>query len=276
MSDAKTVCPVCPRHCALAEGGVGFCRARKAENGHVVCAACGSLSALSLDPIEKKPFARFHPGTSILSAGGYGCNMRCSFCQNHDISQCFAPPGARYIAPEALVEEALHLKGQGNIGLAFTYNEPAVTYEYMRAAARLAKPHGLLCAMVTNGYFCDAVLRELDGLIDAFNVDLKCFTEEGYRALGGGLADVKATIAGAARFAHVEVTTLVVPGLSDDEGDMAREAAFLAGIDRGIPLHLSRYFPRWQSDVPATDVNKLNRLAGIAREHLDYVYVGNV
>ncbi len=275
MSDAKTVCPVCPRHCALAEGGVGFCRARKAENGGVVCAQCGALSALSLDPIEKKPFARFHPGAYILSAGGYGCNMRCAFCQNHEISQCAAPPDARQVAPGALVDEALRLRGQGNIGLAFTYNEPAVTWEYMRDAARLAKPHGLLCAMVTNGYFCDVVLQELDGLIDAFNIDLKCFTDEGYRALGGGLADVQATIAGAARFAHVEVTTLVVPGLSDGEDDMAREAQFLANIDRGIPLHLSRYFPRWQSDVPATDVDRLHKLAAIAREYLAYVYVGN-
>ncbi len=286
-SGTQLTCDICPRACRLREGDTGFCRARRAENGNVVYAGYGLLSALALDPIEKKPFARFHPGSLILSAGGFGCNMRCPCCQNHDISQTSPPrpaggagdaSGAQAIrmAPEALVERAVQLREHGNIGIAFTYNEPAVGYEFVRDTAARAKKAGLLCAMVTNGYFTGKVATGLEGLIDAFNIDLKCFTQAGYRSLGGGLAAVQNSIRRTARYAHVEVTTLVVPGLSDDADDMRAQARFLADVSPEIPLHLSRYFPRWQADAPPTPPETLRRLAGIANEYLQNVYSGNI
>ncbi|MDL2219022.1 AmmeMemoRadiSam system radical SAM enzyme [Ruminococcaceae bacterium OttesenSCG-928-O06] len=266
-------CPVCPRHCALAEGQTGFCRARIAQNGQVVAQNYGRATALALDPIEKKPLYHFHPGSRILSVGSYGCNLRCPFCQNHDISQR-GPAQESILSPEALVQLALNARGQGNIGIAFTYNEPAVGWEYVRDAARLAAKEHLAPALVTNGWFCAPVRKALLPLIAAFNIDLKCFTEEGYRRLGGSLAPVMNTIAAVAAHpgTHLEVTWLVVPGLSDDEEDMQRAAAWLASLSPDIPLHLSRYFPRWHADAPATPPPTLHRLAAIAKQHLRHVY----
>lgn len=271
---APAVCPVCPRHCRLAEGQRGFCRARAAQNGRVVAQNYGLVTSLALDPIEKKPLARFLPGKTILSVGSYGCNLRCPFCQNHEISQ--SAGDAAPLPPEQLVQKALALAPRGNAGLAFTYNEPAVGYEYPRDAGTLAHEAGLVNVMVTNGYFCAEALDELLPVIDAWNIDLKCFTEKGYRALGGGLETVKAAIGRvAASPAHLEVTTLVVPGLSDGEEDMAREAAWLASLSPGIPLHVSRSFPRWQSKKPPPSAEQVRRLADIAKQYLRHVYVGN-
>lgn len=269
-------CNVCPHHCAPAEGGYGLCRARVARDGQVVSANYGQITAMALDPVEKKPLAMFRPGGMVLSVGSFGYNLRCAFCQNHGISQTGAAPGLVQMTPETLCGEAEALIPQGNIGLAFTYNEPAVGWEFVRDASRLAKARGMQSVMVTNGCFCPEILDELLESIDAFNIDLKCFTAQGYRELGGDLETVKATIATAAKRAHVEVTTLVVPGLSDSEADMEAEAAFLAGISPALPLHISRYFPRWQAQQPATPVPVLHRLASIAQAHLDNVFLGNV
>lgn len=274
---APTVtCPFCPRHCRLAEGQLGFCRARVAKNGRVMAENYGRLTSLALDPIEKKPLARFLPGRMILSAGSYGCNLRCPFCQNHEISQSAGEAGTTELSPAALVERALDLVPRGNAGLAFTYNEPAVGWEYLRDAGRLAHEAGLVNVMVTSGFFCQSVLEELLPLVDAYNIDLKCFNEAGYRSLGGRLDTVMATIERvAAAPAHLEVTTLVVPGLSDSEEEMEREAAWLASLDAGIPLHVTRSFPRWQSQQPAPAVEAVHKLADIARRHLEHVYIGN-
>ncbi len=275
----SVACSVCPRGCRLSEGQRGFCRARVARGGAVVSESYGLLTALALDPIEKKPFARFMPGNTILSAGSYGCNMRCPFCQNHDISQTGAGGLGRlfHMPPAELVQKALSLAPQRNVGLAFTYNEPAVGYEYVRDASTLAKREGLVNAMVTNGWMTPATLDALLPAMDAFNIDLKCFTQEGYERLGGSLGDVKATIAAvAASGAHLEVTTLVVTGLSDDEDEMDAEAAWLASLSPGIPLHVSRSFPRWNWDEAAPSVQKVRALADVARRHLHHVYTGNI
>lgn len=273
---AKTVCPVCPRHCVLAEGQRGFCRARVAKDGQVVAENYGRLTALALDPIEKKPLARFLPGSKILSVGSYGCNLRCPFCQNHGISQADGSEGVFELSTAALVEKALALRGEGNAGLAFTYNEPAVGWEYVRDAGALAHEEGLVNVMVTNGFFCAGVLNGLLPVVDAFNIDLKCFTAGGYETLGGGLDTVMETIERvAASPAHLEVTTLVVPGLSDGPADMEREAKWLASLSPGIPLHISRSFPRWQSSAPPPSTETMHALADTARRHLDFVYLGN-
>ena len=268
-------CPVCPRHCAPAEGQRGFCRARVARAGRVVPAVYGAVSSLALDPIEKKPLHHFHPGGHILSVGGYGCNMRCPFCQNHEISQTGGEADPVVIQPEELVKKAEMLLSQGNIGLAFTYNEPVVGFEYVRDTAFLAKSRGLACAMVTNGFFCADILTELLPAIDAFNIDLKCFTAEGYRRLSGELCTVMDTIARLVPVAHVEVTWLVAPGFSDGEEDVEQAAKWLAGLSTELPLHLSRFFPRWQVQAEATPLPVMHRLRHLAQRHLRHVHLGN-
>ena len=268
-------CPVCTHHCAPAEGGLGRCRARMSQKGQMEPLYYGKITALALDPIEKKPLAHFYPGSKVLSVGSVGCNLQCFFCQNHEISQGEQGAGLVEMTPTQLCGEALRLVPQGNIGLAFTYNEPAVGWEFVRDASRMAKAQGLKSVMVTNGCFCPDILDTLLESVDAFNIDLKCFTQRGYRELGGDFDTVQATIKAAAAKAHVEVTTLVVPGLSDSEADMQAEAAFLAGINPDIPLHITRYFPRWQAAMPPTSRAVMERLADIARRHLSTVHLGN-
>ena len=271
-------CSVCHRRCTLNEGQTGLCGARKNENGSSVSVNYGLLTALALDPIEKKPLYRFHPGTQILSAGTFGCNMACPFCQNFSIAEGrLGAIGTREVSPEELVEIALSLKPRGNIGAAFTYNEPMVGFEYVRDAAKLLKERGMHTAVVTNGCVEPWVLKEVLPYIDAFNVDLKCFTAAGYKRLGGDLELVKAFIQTAAKSAHVEVTTLVVPGMNDTEAELRELCAWLASVSPDIPYHLSRFFPhKHMLDTPPTDVDLLRRFHAVAKKYLRYVYLGNV
>jgi pyruvate formate lyase activating enzyme len=235
------------------------------------------ITSLALDPIEKKPLKRFHPGSLILSAGSYGCNMRCSFCQNCDISMADAErAGVVKVTPEELVEKALELVPRGNIGIAYTYNEPLIGYEFVFDCAELAKSRGLKNVLVTNGCICHDPLVRLLPYIDAMNIDLKAFTEEFYKKMGGDLETVKHTIETASRSCHVEVTTLVIPGENDSEEEMSSLAGWLASVNRDIPLHVTRFFPAWHmTDRGPTPVEKVRRLAEVAREKLSYVYVGN-
>lgn len=272
----KAICPVCPRHCALEEDQTGFCRARRAKGGKVKSISYGLLTSMALDPIEKKPLARFLPGAMILSVGSFGCNMRCPFCQNHDISQAGTSGHLTECSPEGLVKKARELRAAGNAGIAYTYNEPLIGYEYVRDTARLARQHGLVNVLVTNGYVCAEPLDELFPLIDAWNIDLKCFTAGGYESLGGNLGDVMTTIEKVAHSgAHLEVTTLVVPGLSDGKADMEREAAWLASLSDKITLHVTRSFPQWKSQTPPPAVEEVHALAQTARGHLSFVCTGN-
>ena len=213
----------------------------------------------------------------ILSAGSYGCNMACPFCQNFEIArEKGAGRYSRMFSPDELAERALAYRSRGNIGIAFTYNEPLVGYEFIRDTARLARKENLEAVVVTNGQIEEEPLRELLPLISAWNIDLKAFTEEGYKKLGGRLQETLRTSRLTQEVSHVEVTTLVVPGLSDGEEDMKREAEFLASLDPALPLHLSRYFPCYQYDVPATPKETLFRLKGIAGDYLERVLLGNV
>lgn len=277
MTDRAAVCSVCWRHCRIREGQLGWCGARTVRDGRVIPDNYGKLTSLALDPIEKKPLSFFHPGTMILSAGSYGCNMACPFCQNFEIArEKGAGRYSRMFSPDELVERALAYRSRGNIGIAFTYNEPLVGYEFIRDTARLARKENLEAVVVTNGQIEEEPLRELLPLISAWNIDLKAFTEEGYKKLGGRLQETLRTIRLTQEVSHVEVTTLVVPGLSDGEEDMKREAEFLASLDPALPLHLSRYFPCYQYDVPATPKETLFRLKGIAGDYLERVLLGNV
>ena len=204
-------CGVCFRHCTIPEGQLGFCGGRTARDGRVEAYNYGRITSLALDPIEKKPFKRFFPGSLILSVGSFGCNLRCPFCQNHEISwseQARAlAKTAETVSPEELVDLALRTRSQGNIGIAFTYNEPLIGYEFVRNTARLAKAEGLKNVMVTNGTAELAVLEELSPYIDAMNIDLKGFTDRYYsKVLSGDRQQVMAFIEAAVKTCHVELT----------------------------------------------------------------------
>ncbi len=270
-------CRICPHHCNIEEGHLGLCKARTNRNGEIVSENYGKLTAVALDPIEKKPLYHFHPGSKILSIGSYGCNLNCPFCQNCDISMV----GSREIQTEETTIEELTLKAKllksrGNIGIAYTYNEPLIGFEFVRDCAKAAREQGLKNVIVTNGYICEEPLMELMPYVDAFNIDLKGFSEDFYHKLRGDLATVKRTIELAAKACHIEVTTLIIPGENDSEEEMAELSGWLAGIRRDIPLHISRFFPRWRmQDREATPVKQVYHLAEVARRKLSFVHEGN-
>ena len=277
----EAVCQVCIHGCRLKPGQWGMCGARKNENGKIVCGNYGQITSLALDPIEKKPLKMFHPGSMILSVGSYGCNLRCPFCQNHRISMAGAGEAETvFLSPQALVKRAKSCQREGNLGLAFTYNEPLVGWEYVRDTARLVRDAGMVNVMVTNGTASCEVLDELLPYIDAMNIDLKAFRRETYRELGGDLDTVKRFIVRAAEECHVELTTLIVPGMNDDVGEMEEEAGWIASVEdkagRKIPLHVTRFYPRYRmTDRQATDVRQVYRLAETAGRYLEHVFVGH-
>ena len=280
----RTRCEVCFRRCELSEGQTGACGARVNQGGRIMARYYGQISSLALDPIEKKPLAHFHPGSVILSAGSVGCNLRCPFCQNHEIAQS-TQVRTETVEPERLADLAKRCENRGNIGIAFTYNEPLVGYEYVRDTAALVHSRGMVNVMVTNGTASLDVLGELAPHIDAMNIDLKGFTDRYYRDVLKG--DRKMTmdfISEAVKHCHVELTTLIVPGENDSEEEMRELSAWVAGLKgihggktgKEIPLHVSRFFPRYQmTDRKATDVRAVYHLAEVAREKLAYVHVGN-
>ena len=284
-----TECSVCFRHCKLEEGQIGFCRGRICVDGVVRARNYGKVTSLALDPIEKKPLARFCPGSRILSVGSFGCNLRCPFCQNHEISWSKEAERfneeAEYISPEELATTAVYYQNKGNIGVAFTYNEPLIGYEYILDAAKLIHEAGLKNVLVTNGTADLSVLEELAPYIDAMNIDLKGFTDRYYREmLCGDLEMVLAFIRRAVQSCHVELTTLIIPGENDSEDEMRAMCQWIAGlqnangetIGQNVPLHISRFFPRFNmTDRGPTDVALIYRLADVAREYLKYVYTGN-
>ena len=232
MTEAQSLltCSLCPHHCQLAPGQTGFCRARSHREGKIRPDNYGFLTSLALDPIEKKPLRRFHPGSQILSLGSWGCNLRCPFCQNASISQAGAETARLQLNPEQLLALALEYRDKaGSIGVAFTYNEPLVGYEYVRDCARLLKENGLCTVLVTNGTLCREPWEALLPLVDAANIDLKGFTPAFYQWLQGDLETVKTNIQLAVEDGcHVEVTTLVIPGKNDGAEDMEKEARWLA------------------------------------------------
>lgn len=230
-----------------------------------------------VDPIEKKPLRRFYPGKKVLSVGSFGCNLSCPFCQNHEISMA-GENGTDYIylSPKELASQAEALEDRGNIGAAFTYNEPLVGYEYVRDAAMEVRKRGMKNILVTNGAFTEETEEAVLPYIDAMNIDLKGFTEDYYEKLGGNLETVKAFIKKAVRACHVELTTLVVPGENNSVDEMRKLAEWVATLDCEIPLHVTRFFPRWKMrDWEAADVGNVYQLAEEAGKYLKYVYTGN-
>lgn len=280
------VCDVCFRHCKIKEDASGFCGGRTCRNGQIVAANYGKLTSVALDPIEKKPLKMFRSGSNVLSLGSYGCNLRCPFCQNSSISwsqkafEC--KEKAEYYSPEEIVQTALSLRGRDNIGIAFTYNEPLIGYEFVRDTAKLAKQAGLENVLVTNGTATQKVFDEISPYIDAMNIDLKAFSESFYKdLLDGDFQMTKDFIAAAVQTCHVELTTLIIPGENDSEQEMHELSSWVAALEKQcnkkVSLHITRFFPAFKlTDKEPTPVSTIMRLVEVAKEHLDFVFPGNV
>ena len=279
-------CEVCFRHCMIQEGKTGVCGARTCKDGTVVAANYGKISSAALDPVEKKPLKMFRPGKKVLSIGSFGCNLRCPFCQNSEISWSDEALTLMWEAdtytPEEVVSRAARLVPSGNIGVAFTYNEPLVGYEFVRDTAKLAHEAGLENVLVTNGTASATVFNEIAPYIDAMNIDLKAFTDGFYRDLiDGDLAMVKDFIESAAGSCHVELTTLIIPSYNDSEEEIDALSSWVAELEiktgKKIPLHITRFFPRFHmTERPATPVADVIKLAEVASKHLEYVFTGNI
>ena len=277
-ADGRISCALCPHHCRLRVGETGRCRARAHIDGAIQSLNYGRFTAIALDPIEKKPLSHFHPGSFILSVGSFGCNLACPFCQNAAIAMADACTKTEDIAPTRLAALAKELscRPPGNIGIAFTYNEPLLSFDYILDTAPLMHAAGLKVVLVTNGTICPRPRARLLPHIDAMNIDLKGWQEAFYRRLGGDLETVKETIAHAVSCGvHVEVTTLIIPGQNDSAADMDAEARWLSALSPDIPLHISRYFPCHNETAPPTPIASIDRLTAIARRHLKYVHRGN-
>ena len=273
LDDGRVRCRLCPNLCVVGDGSTGRCMVRQNESGKLLTLSYGNTVTAALDPIEKKPLYHFMPGSQILSIGPNGCTLTCDHCQNWQISQ--EKTQVRYLSPEELVD----LGGRdGSVGVAFTYTEPLIWFEYLLDTLPLLSEAGLKSVLVTNGYLNEEPARQIVPLVDGFNVDLKSFNDSFYRKYcGGSIEPVKSFIELAAEHAHVEVTCLVIPGLNDTEEEIAKMAEWLSGISREIPLHLSRFFPRFRMDgCPPTPQETLEMAFRTAREYLDYVYVGNI
>ena len=277
--NGKVHCHLCPHHCLIKDGQTGICQVRRNVHGTLQVETYGRLAAVHLDPIEKKPLYHFYPGSKILSIGSLGCTMKCMFCQNYRISQ--ATPES-YNQPNSYSVDSivkLASKQAGNIGIAFTYNEPGTFYEYMIEVAKLAIPAGLKTVMVTNGYINREPLEALIPYIDAFNVDLKAFSESFYKSITQSrLSPVKKTIQRIALSKkHLEITNLVIPGMNDNYAEFEEMVRWISKeTGDQTPLHISRYFPDYQLKIASTPINLLLDLYEIAKKHLKYVYLGNV
>ena len=268
------ICRLCPRQCEIGEGRTGFCRVRRNRCGILQAETYGCCSAQAVDPIEKKPLYHFYPGGDILSLGSLGCNLACQFCQNWQISQENAP--TRFMAPGEVVELARQL-GPGNLGIAYTYSEPGVWYEFVRDAAQQVRAAGMKNVLVSNGWLQREPLLALLPYVDAINIDVKAFHDDFYRKICSGcLADVLATVELAAAHCHVEVTTLLIPGLNDQLEQLTELAQWLSRISPDIPLHFSRYFPNYRMHLAPTSPDVLRQARESARRYLNYVYLGNL
>lgn len=271
--NGKIRCHLCPAECLLAESSAGICGGRTNVDGRLMVDNYGEIVSAAYDPIEKKPLYHFYPGSVIFSTGPNGCNLGCENCQNWEISQTKVP--TRYVSRSELAE----LAGKsGSIGVAYTYSEPLIWFEYILEAAAAVKARNLKNVIVSNGYINAEPLQELLPLIDAANVDLKSMRPDFYKKICKGcLEPVKITIESMFRAGiHVEITNLVIPGLNDTDSDFEQISDFLAGLSDTIPLHFSAYYPTYKMTRPRTPAETLIRAWEISRKKLKFVYLGNV
>jgi pyruvate formate lyase activating enzyme len=267
-------CLLCPHGCRIADSEVGLCRVRQNTDGVLRTLNYERVSSVHWDPIEKKPLFHFHPGSQILSLGTVGCNLACAFCQNWSISQ--ASCGTQRMSSEEAVN--LAKSRPGNLGIAYTYNEPFIWYEFVLETAKLIREQGMKNVLVTNGYVNEEPLREILPYIDAMNVDIKSMGKDFYRELCRGRPEPPRRTVEIACEAGclVEVTNLVIPNWNDSESDLTSLVDWVASVGRDVPLHFSRYHPDHQLTEPPTPTETLLRARQLALAKLDYVYIGNV
>lgn len=271
--DNQVVCHLCPAACRLKPGQRGICHCRYNDGGTLKTDNFGETVTIALDPIEKKPLYHFHPGSVIISIGANGCNLACQHCQNWQISQ--EKVATTYIAPEDLPNVGSQ---KGSIGIAYTYTEPMIWYEYLLEAAPRVRAAGLVNVLVTNGYINLDPLERLLPFIDAFNIDLKGMRPEFYtHVCKGKLEPVLDVIrAVAASRAHLELTYLIIPDLNDADDDFHKLGEFIKTVNPLIPLHLSAYHPSYKMNKPPTSVAVIKSAYDIVRQYLSHVFVGNL
>jgi pyruvate formate lyase activating enzyme len=278
--EGKTVqCQLCPRRCIIADGQRGYCRVRENKSGILYTLVYAKPVAIHIDPIEKKPLFHFLPSTSAFSVGTAGCNLRCKFCQNWEISQA-KPEDLRYtyIEPKELVEKAIESHA---LTIAYTYNEPTIFYEYMLETAKFAKEAGLKNVMHSSGYINEGPLRILAGYLDAANIDLKGFSEEYYSRLSEGSLEpvLKSLKVLKEEGVHLEITNLILPGYNDDQDTITKMCLWIKeNLGSDTPLHFSRFFPMYKlTNLNPTPLTTLERARQIALDcGLKYVYIGNI
>jgi pyruvate formate lyase activating enzyme len=278
LSGKNVVCHLCPRECELKRGATGYCRVRTNIDGELVNEAQRLFSGIGFDPVEKKPLYHFYPGKAILSVGGIGCNMHCQWCQNCEISQAGISGSERLASytPQQLLD--LATRNDQNIGIAFTYNEPTINFETYIEIAELFKRNNYKCVLVTNGYISKEPLAEYLKYIDAFNVDVKAFDADIHKRYTGArlepILENLETILHSGK--HLELTYLIVPGVNSDIAVFCEFIEWVAShLGAIVPLHISRYFPRYKFTAEATPESVLEEFCLAARKKLDYVYAGN-
>jgi len=273
VAEGRVHCHLCPHQCVIAEGRTGLCGVRRNRGGVLYSEIYERVTSIAMDPIEKKPLYHFHPGTQILSLGTRGCNFACLFCQNWSISQ--AEASTSRLTSEAAVGAA---KREGSVGIAYTYNEPLIWFEYVLRTAKLAREAGLANVLVTNGYIMPEPFEELLPHIDGINMDLKSIRPEFYKRLcRGTMEPVLASAKTAAQRTHLEVTNLIIPGQNDSDQEVEELAQWIAReLGPQTPTHLSAYFPRYKLQAPPTPVESLEKAHGIVSRYVHHVYLGNI
>ena len=271
--DGRVRCVLCPYNCLIADGHRGVCGIRSNKDGVLIAETYNTISAMNLDPIEKKPLYHFYPGSSILSVGTIGCSFNCMFCQNWELVEGQAP--THETTKEYLYDQA---KQTDSIGIAFTYNEPFIWFEFVEDTAKFFHEKGMKNVLVSNGFVNPQPLEDIIPLIDAMNIDLKAMDDDFYKRLcKGRLEPVKHTIEYALeKGVHVELTNLLVTGHNTSEDQIKRLVDYVASLGKNTILHFSRYFPSYKLDAPPTPVKVLEFAYAYASKKLNYVYVGNV
>ncbi len=271
-------CLACAQRCLIPKERTGICGVRKNVKGVLYSLVYGKIAAMFADPIEKKPLYHFLPGSKTFSIGTIGCNLKCSWCQNYNISQA-SKEGSHFgerTKPLTIINDALKANCRS---ISYTYNEPLVFIEFVKDVAVQAKKRGLKNIMITNGYFSDEAFDYISDYIDAMNIDLKTFSEETYKKYcGARLKPVLELIKKAhEKEIHIEITTLIVPDINDSDEELENIAKFIASIDKNIPWHISRFFPMYKmSKARLTPRDTLDRAYEIGKKYLNHVYIGNV
>lgn len=274
LDNNRVQCFLCPHNCLLTDEQIGICKVRQNQGGKLYSLNYGIISSICMDPIEKKPLYHFHPGGYVLSVGSIGCNLKCSFCQNYEIAHEHHEIQCSRGSSDMLVE--ISSQQQRNVGIAYTYNEPSIWYEFILETAKKIKHANQNNILVTNGYINQEPLKELIPYIDAMNIDLKSFNKDFYKSTClGSIDEVKENIIIANEQCHIEVSTLLIEGLNTEFEEIESLARWLGSVNRAIPLHLNRYYPAYKLDLPPTSIKKMKELKSVAEKYLNYVYLGN-